>query len=124
MRASIFLLIPLFIFMLLVDFYTYRGIKPLLVKFRNKFIKQTLSIVFWAISVLVFGGFCLFMFGIKHVKQSDAYIYAGYLVSAFALFYFPKFVFIVFVLIKDIQLIFQKIFYWIKGKRKKRFITK
>ncbi|WP_372649959.1 metallophosphoesterase [Draconibacterium sp.] len=119
MRASIFLLIPLFIFMLLVDFYTFRGIKPLLAKLRNKFIKQSLSILFWAISVLVFSGFCLFMFGIKHVKQSEAYIYAGYLVAAFALFYFPKFVFIVFVLLRDIQLIFQKIFNWIKGKIKK-----
>nr|WP_321357466.1 metallophosphoesterase [uncultured Draconibacterium sp.] len=119
MRASAMLLIPLFIFMLLVDIYTYRGIKPLLAKLKNKFIKQSLSIVFWAISVLVFGGFCLFMFGIEHVKQSDAYIYAGYLVAAFVLFYFPKFVFIVFVLLRDIQLIFQKIFDWIKGKRKK-----
>ncbi|WP_303918107.1 metallophosphoesterase [Draconibacterium sediminis] len=119
MRASIFLLIPLFIFMLLVDFYTFRGIKPLLAKLRNKFVKQSLSILFWAISVLVFSGFCLFMFGIKHVKQSEAYIYAGYLVAAFALFYFPKFVFIVFVLLRDIQLIFQKIFNWIKGKREK-----
>ena len=119
MRASAMLLIPLFIFMLLVNIYTYRGIKPLLAKLKNKFIKQSLSIVFWAISVLVFGGFCLFMFGIEHVKQSDAYIYAGYLVAAFVLFYFPKFVFIVFVLLRDIQLIFQKIFDWIKGKRKK-----
>ncbi|WP_321995672.1 metallophosphoesterase [Draconibacterium orientale] len=119
MRASIFLLIPLFIFMLLVDIYTFRGIKPLLAKLRNKFIKQSLSILFWAISVLVFGGFCLFMFGIKHVKQSDAYIYVGNLVVGFALFYIPKFVFIVFVLLKDVQLILQKTFNWMKEKRKK-----
>ena len=107
-----------------MDIYTFRGIKPLLPKLRNKFIKQSLSILFWAISVLVFGGFCLFMFGIKHVKQSDAYIYVGYLVVGFALFYIPKFVFIVFVLLKDVQLILQKTFNWMKEKRKKRFNIK
>jgi predicted MPP superfamily phosphohydrolase len=59
------------------------------------------------------------MLGIKHVKQSDAYIYVGYLVVGFALFYIPKFVFIVFVLLKDVQLILQKTFNWMKEKRKK-----
>ncbi len=119
MRASTLLLIPLFIFMLLIDLYSFRGIKPLLVKLRIKFIRQSLKILFWSISILVFAGFCLFTFGIKHVKQSNAYIYAGYLVVAFALFYLPKLVFIVFVLLNDIQLIFQKIFNWLKKKRKK-----
>ena len=113
------LLIPLFFFMLLVDVYTFRGIKPLLAKLRIKLLKQLLTILFWGISIVVFAGFCLFMFGINDVKESDTYIYVGYLVSSFALFYFPKFVFIVFVLLKDIQLLFQKIFNWVKRKKKK-----
>nr|WP_319570890.1 metallophosphoesterase [uncultured Draconibacterium sp.] len=119
MRANAMLLIPLFFFMLLVDVYTFRGIKPLLAKLRIKLLKQSLTILFWGISLIVFAGFCLFMFGINHVKESDTYIYVGYLVSSFALFYFPKFVFIVFVLLKDIQLLFQKIFNWVKRKKKK-----
>lgn len=119
MRASAMLLIPLFFFMLLVDIYTFRGIKPLLAKLRIKILKQSLTILFWGISIVIFAGFCLFMFGIEHVKQSDSYIYAGYLVVSFALFYFPKFVFIVFVLLKDIQLLFQKFFNWFKRKKKK-----
>nr|WP_319265620.1 metallophosphoesterase [uncultured Draconibacterium sp.] len=119
MRASAMLLIPLLIFMLLVDIYTFRGIKPLLAKLANKLLRKSLAILFWSISIVVFAGFCLFMFGIQQVKQSDAYIYVGYLVVSFALFYIPKFVFIVFVLLKDIQLLFKTIFNWIKGKRKK-----
>nr|WP_320000679.1 metallophosphoesterase [uncultured Draconibacterium sp.] len=119
MRANAMLLIPLFFFMLLVDIYTFRGIKPLLAKLRIKFLKQSLTILFWGISLIVFAGFCLFMFGINQVKESETYIYVGYLVSSFALFYFPKFVFIVFVLLKDIQLLFQKIFNWVKRKKKK-----
>ncbi len=119
MRASIILLIPLFIFMLVVDSYTYRGIKPLLAKIRFPFIKKTLKRLFWGIPILVFAGFCLFTLRVKHVKQSEAYIYAGYLVVAFLLFYLPKLLFIVFVLLKDIQLIISKAINLIKKKREK-----
>ncbi|WP_297090715.1 metallophosphoesterase [uncultured Draconibacterium sp.] len=121
MRASAMLLIPMLLFMLLVDIYTFRGIKPLLAKLRLRILKRVLSLLFWGISVAIFAGFCLFMFGIEHVKQADAYIYAGYLVVSFALFYIPKFVFIVFVLLKDIQLLFQTVINRIKGKRKRSF---
>ena len=124
MRASAMLLIPLLIFMLLVDIYTYRGIKPLLSRLKIRLIKQSLSIFFWFITIVIFAGFCLFMFGIKHVKQSDAYIYAGYLVAGFALFYIPKFVLILFVLMKDIQLLFKKIIKWLEGKRNKKRLPK
>jgi len=120
MRASVFLLIPLLFFMLLVDFYTWRGIKPLIAKIRHSAIRKVLSYVFWGISILIFGGFVLFMFGIKHVEQAEAYIFAGWLVAGFALFYLPKFVFIVFVLLKDLQLIITWIFNGFKRKRDKR----
>jgi len=103
MRASVFLLIPLLLFMLLVDIYTYRGVKPLIARIKNSIARQSLTITFWGISAFIFAAFAVFMFGIKHVQKSDAYIYTGYLVAGFALFYFPKFVFILFVLIRDIQ---------------------
>ncbi|MCK3686069.1 metallophosphoesterase [Maribellus sp. YY47] len=119
MRASIFLLIPLFLFMLLVDFYTFRGINPLIARIRFSVIRKAFRILFWGISLIVFAGFCLFMFGIKHVKQSDAYIYVGYLVAGFALFYIPKFVFILFVLLKDIQRVTMGTIQWFRGRKKK-----
>lgn len=119
MRASIYLLIPLILFMLLVDIYSYRGIKPLLAKIKYSAARKGLSVLFWGISVLIFAGFTLFMFGIKNVKRADAYIYTGYLTAGFALFYFPKFVFILFVLLKDIQLAFLKTIDWIKKLRNK-----
>jgi uncharacterized protein len=120
MRASVYLLIPLLLFMLLVDFYTWRGIRPLIAKIRHAAIRKVLSSVFWGISILIFGGFVLFMFGIKHVEQAEAYIFAGWLVAGFALFYLPKFVFIVFVLLKDIQLVIKWIFNGFKKNKDKR----
>lgn len=105
--------------MLLVDFYTYRGIKPLIARIRFSVIRKSLRTLFWGISLIVFAGFCLFMFGIKHVKQSDAYTYVGYLVAGFALFYIPKFVFILFVLLRDIQRVIWGTIQWFRGRRKK-----
>jgi predicted MPP superfamily phosphohydrolase len=119
MRASIFLLIPLFLFMLLVDFYTWRGIKQLLTRIRKRMVSQSLTFIFWGVSILIFSAFILFVFGIKHVKQAEAYIFAGWLVAGFALFYFPKFVFIVFVFLRDIELAVTGLFRWIRRKKNK-----
>lgn len=119
MKASVFLLIPLLLFMLIVDIYSYRGIKPLIAKIKYAFARQSLKIFFWGISILIFSAFCLFMFGIKHVKQSESYIYVGYLVAAFSLFYIPKFVFILFVLIKDIQKAMLRTIKWFSERKNK-----
>jgi predicted MPP superfamily phosphohydrolase len=105
--------------MLLVDIYTYRGVKPLIARFKNTLARQSLSILFWGISVFIFAGFALFMFGIKYVQQSEAYIYVGYLVAGFSLFYIPKFVFIIFVLLKDILGAIAKTTKWFRERKKK-----
>jgi len=118
MRASVYLLIPLFLFMLVVDLYTWRGIKPLIARIGYLAVRRGLRILYWGISILIFGAFILFMVGIKHVKQSEAYIFAGRLVAGFALFYIPKFVFILFVLLKDIQTLITKTVRWIRGRKK------
>lgn len=119
MKASVFLLIPLLLFMLVVDIYTYRGVKPLIARIKNALARQSLTILFWGISIFVFGAFCLFMFGIKHVRQSESYIYVGYLVAGFSLFYIPKFVFILFVLLKDIQGAIERTIRWFREREKK-----
>jgi len=119
MKASVFLLIPLLLFMLLVDIYSYRGVKPLIARINNTLARQSLTILFWGISVFIFAAFSLFMFGIKHVKQSESYIYVGYLVAGFSLFYIPKFVFILFVLLQDIQRAIARTIRWFRERKKK-----
>ena len=102
MKASAFLIIPLLIFMLIVDIYTYRGLKPLINRIKNLLIRKTLKILYWSISVAMFAAFVLFFSRIKHIQQADSYVYVGYLTSTFALIYVPKFVLILFVLLKDV----------------------
>lgn len=123
MRANLSILLPLLLFILLVDIYTYRGIKPLLAKIKYSFAKHSLILLFWGITLVTFVGFSLFSFGIKHVKQSDAYIYVGYLSAGFGLFYIPKFVFIVFVLIKDVQVAILRIIRWFRKRNKKENVS-
>ncbi|MRT92697.1 metallophosphoesterase [Ancylomarina sp. 16SWW S1-10-2] len=103
MKASAFLIIPLLIFMLIVDLYTYRGLKPLINKFQNLLIRKVLKIFYWSISIIMFAAFVLFFLRIEYVQKAETYVYVGYLTAGFALFYVPKFVLVFFVLLRDVQ---------------------
>jgi len=103
MRASAFLIVPLLIFMFIVDLYTYRGLKPLINKIQNLFLRKALKLFYWSISAFMFAAFVLFFLRIEYVQKAETYVYTSYLVGAFALFYIPKFVLILFVLLKDVQ---------------------
>lgn len=105
--------------MLVVDIYTWRGIKQLIARIRSHKVRKFWRLSFWSISMLIFAAFTLFTFGIRHVKQSEAYIYAGILVAGFALFYFPKFIFILFVLIRDVQQLIGKAIRWFSTQSSK-----
>lgn len=122
MRANAFLIIPLLLFMLTVDLYTYRGLKPLINKIKKSIVSTFLKSLYWFVSLFIFAAFTLFFFGIKHVQQAETYIYTSYLIGTFALFYIPKFVLILFVLLQDIQNIIR----WIARKftRKKEIETR
>lgn len=102
MRASIILLIPLALFMLLVDTYTYRGIAPLIKKIDSKWLRKLLRSFYWSITIVIFLAFTLFMVRIPHVQKAQAYVYSGHLIGGFLLFYLPKLIFILFVLMRDI----------------------
>jgi len=119
MRASAFFMIPLLVFMLLLDLYSWRGIKVLVRRIGFKWIRQAIRGLYWGLSVLIILGFILFMLRIKHVKQAEAYIFAGRLVAVFAVFYLPKLLFIVFVLIRDFLLLIDGLIKWIRRSRKK-----
>ncbi len=110
MKANALLIIPLLLFMCLVDWYTFRGIKPLIRKTKNQTIAKALSVFYWLISILTFLAFLLFFTGIKSVTDAKVYIYVEYFIGWFTLFYIPKFVFILFVLLQDILNVFKYLF--------------
>ncbi len=110
MKANALLIIPLLLFMCLVDWYTFRGIKPLIRKIKRHTIAKAISFFYWLISILTFLAFLLFFTGIKSITDAKVYVYVEYFIGWFALFYIPKFVFILFVLLQDILNIFMYLF--------------
>lgn len=124
MRSSIVILFPLLLFMLLVDVYTWRGIKPLVARIGYSWARKSLALLFWGITGLIFTAFVVFTFGIRSVKQSDAYVYVGWLLIGFTLFYIPKFVFIFFVLANDIGRALRFIIRRFKKQKKEHHVTK
>jgi predicted MPP superfamily phosphohydrolase len=109
MRANLMILIPLVLSLLVIDLYTYRGLRPLLRRLKKTPLKRFLNLLFWGVTLATLIGFIAFNIGIKNTKQAETYVYVGYLSAGFILFYFPKLVFIIFVFLKDIQILFNRI---------------
>ncbi len=110
--------------MLLVDVYTWRGIKPLIARIGHFWARKSLAVLFWGITLFIFAAFVVFTFGIRSVKQSDAYVYVGWLMIGFTLFYIPKFVFVFFVLASDIGRLIRSLVQRFKKQKKEQHVTK
>lgn len=109
MRHNPFLFTIFFsIIILAIDFYAYRGVKKLLVPYRQK-IKNIVRVLFWIIPVLLISG--LFLFAIPNLIPPAKYlVYFHFISGTFLLFYIPKLVFLVFNLLDDLYGFFKKIF--------------
>lgn len=116
MRANLLTLLPLLIFMLVTDLYTYRGILPLIKQLKTKYLQKILKAIFWGINISIFITFILYFTSTDKTNRADSYVHFSFIVASFFLFYVPKIIFIVFVLINDIQLFFRKVFSFFQSK--------
>lgn len=109
MRHNPFLFTIFFsIIILMIDFSAYRGVKKLLVPYRQK-IKNIVRFLFWIVPVLLICG--LFLFAIPNVIPPAKYLlYFHFISGTFLLFYIPKLVFIFFNLLDELYGFFKKIF--------------
>ncbi len=119
MRANLSILLPLLLSVLLIDLYTFYGLKPLLKKLKHTSVKRLLTFLFWGITAATFAGFTWFNLSIRNTKQADTYVYVGYLSAGFILFYFPKLIFILFVLLNDLRLLFKFLHNGLANRRSK-----
>jgi predicted MPP superfamily phosphohydrolase len=113
-----FKLIFVLVFILAVDFYTFKGIKTTLFKrIHVGGIKKFIIYFFWSVT-LIFIAISIFIFirkpGIRNVV---AYKHIYFLVGLVVLFYIPKLFFIVFHFIEDIVHYIQLIHYLRLAKR-------
>ncbi len=102
MRNNPFLAITIFsLIILLVDFYTYRGIKKLLGDL-GKTTKLIIRILFWSIPVVIIAGLIFVPLLRSQINPAEFLVYFHFISGTFILFYLPKLIFIFFNFIDDL----------------------
>lgn len=86
---------------LLIDFYTFKGLKKIEINFSWR-TKRTLNTIFWIIPIIVISAI-LFLFLFRETSDpAYAMVYVHFFSGFFLLMYIPKLVFILFNIIDDI----------------------
>ena len=98
----IMIFIFVFSFIILVDIYSFKGIKLLLTGVNSQHIKNIIYVIYWAIPLLIIT--FLLYFRTLQPFEREPQIFKNFFLLAglFLLFYIPKLVFIVFHLTEDI----------------------
>ncbi len=86
---------------LLIDLYTYKGVKKIEISF-SKISKRIMNFIFWTIPLIIISSLVfLFLFRAKANPQNGM-IYFHYFSGLFLLFYIPKLIFIFFLFLDDL----------------------
>ena len=102
MRNNPILFFSIFSFIiLLIDLYTYRGLKKLTGKLKRK-TKRTLKILLWIVPIILILSMILVPFFRDKINPAHFLIYIHFISGTFILFYVPKLIFILFNLIDDL----------------------
>lgn len=94
---------------LIIDFYSYRGVKKLTSHFFTAH-KRLVFILFWAVPALLIMALLFFAVFNNQIEPSNYLAYFHVISGTFILFYLPKLVFILFNLTDDIVLLTQAIY--------------
>ncbi len=102
MRSNPFLILAIFsLIILLIDLYTFRGVKKLIIGL-NQTLIRIIKILFWIIPVILIAELAFIPLLRDTVEPAEFMIYFHYFSGTFILFYIPKLIFIVFNFADDI----------------------
>ncbi|PID58432.1 MAG: hypothetical protein CR986_07965 [Ignavibacteriae bacterium] len=110
MKSNPFLFLTVFIvIILLIDFYSFRGVKKLTRELKPK-LNTLINILFWAVPIILIISFLFLPLMREKINPAEFLVYFHFIAGTLILFYVPKLIFIVFNLIDDIILLLKKIF--------------
>ncbi len=94
---------------LIVDLYTYRGLRKLFTR-KNRKAKEIIFYFFWLVPLVLISGLILFLLYRSKLNNESHLPYFHLFSGYFILFYLPKLVFIIFNLVDDLIILFKKVF--------------
>jgi hypothetical protein len=102
MRTNpIFFIAVVSIVILLIDFYSYRGVKKVISDY-NTTVKRTIRIFFWLVPAILITGLVIVSILRDVISAEKTLIFFHFVSGTFILFYVPKLIFIIFNLIDDL----------------------
>jgi uncharacterized protein len=99
------ILIVITSFILLVDFYTFRGIR-LLAGDLQVWLKNLIYLIYWLVPILIIGLLVIVALNFQHLTKLKMFRLWSTIAGIFILFYLPKLVFIIFQIISDLSRLF------------------
>ncbi len=103
-------LLIIILIILILDIYTFKGIRVLLSKSTNKWLKHLIFYSFWAVTVFMILLLLAGYFLRSSTRNGSIFIAYFYFFGAFLIIYIPKIVFIPFHLIEDVLFGFKWIY--------------
>jgi len=91
----------IFIFALLIDLYTFRGITTILNSYDNRY-KIYLNLGFWLVTLIILVWLIWFYFSFNKFSNQEVYKNVTLFMGFFILFYVPKLFFIAFQIVHDV----------------------
>lgn len=112
MRSNPILFLSLIILVsLLLDFYTYKGLKMIGASIPNKTIKQIGTILYWSYSLVLYVGILYVMGNLGKTRNDDLMRTGMFFFSMSIIQFVPKLVFCVFQLLDDVNWLAQKAYH-------------
>jgi len=119
MRQSPYIAILIFtIIILIIDLYTFRGFKKVNFSLTQN-VKSLLKVVFWIIPVIIVTGLISLILFRSSVSPEKGMIVFNYFSGTFLLFYIPKLIFILFIILDDIFHLGKFTFFKLKSVKSK-----
>lgn len=104
MRNNPFLFTLIFsLFILAIDIYSYQGVRKLTVAYKPK-VRKIIFGLFWIVPLILILGLIIYSLSYKVIPPSRVLTYFHFISGTFILFYVPKLVFIIFILLENLYL--------------------
>jgi predicted MPP superfamily phosphohydrolase len=104
MRNNPFLFTLMFsLFILAIDIYSYQGVRKLIANSPKK-VRKIVFGLFWIVPLILVLGLIIFSISYSAIPPSRVLTYFHFISGTFILFYVPKLVFIIFILLENIYL--------------------
>lgn len=124
MRQTPYIAILIFsLIIFLIDLYSFRGLKKIKLNLKESE-RKIAYLVFWSVPIIIIIALSFMLFYRDKVNPQSVMIYFNYFSGTFLLFYIPKLIFLVFILLDDLYHLIKFLLLKLKSIKSKESVGK